>query len=298
MQIVSLLISLPIMAAILGVVMLIRFARGREWSALRDPQDMFDTMPGWLTAGFIGALRLVHMPTVWVLRFLVRHVAFRAQRRYLTAMLISRVSICGSGNLDHDGRFQMSAKAMAIDAVADMGGFRGERPIFVFGHWLGQFCAKSFMSLTATRQMLRKRQRLQIGLSDSNLADLAEYVKVGSVSLLLDMIEAGVTDGLPVVRRPLQSLRRLASDWHLIARIPTSRGEMSAIEIQKVYLSAAEDFVESTPATMRGEARIVIARWHEPSECDHRVPSRRPRHSRGARSSRLAHQAMDDRRVG
>ena len=34
--------------------------------------------------------------------------------------------------------------------------------------------------------MFRRRQRLQIGLSDSNLADLAEYVKVGSVSLLLD----------------------------------------------------------------------------------------------------------------
>lgn len=178
-------------------------------------------------------------------------------------MLASRVAICGSGNLDHSGRYQLSAKAMAIDSVTDMGGFRGERPIFVFGHWLGQYCAKTFLSLTSTRQMLCRRQRLQIGLSDSNVADLAEYVKVASVSLMLDVIESGDTAGLPVLRRPIRSLQRIASDWNLISRVPTSRGEMSAIEIQKVYLAAAERFVESTPANMRGESAIVLLRWRE-----------------------------------
>ncbi len=152
---------------------------------------------------------------------------------------------------------------MAIDAVADMGGFRGERPIFVYGHWLGQFCAKSFLSLGSTRQMFKRRQRLQIGLSDSNLADLAEYVKVGSVSLLLDMIESGETAGLPIIKGTISSLKRIASDWNLISRVPTSRGEMSAIEIQKIYLSAAEKFVDSTPANMRGEAPLVLFRWRE-----------------------------------
>lgn len=262
MQILCLIASLPLMGIIFLVVTVFKLLRGASMES-SEPQDMFDVVPNWLSTVLIAALRLVHLPTVLVLRFVARHIAFRRQRRCLTAFLVSRVALCGSGNLDHEGRYQMSAKAMAIDAVTDMGGFRGERPIYVFGHWLGQFCAKSFLSLGSTRQMFKRRQRLQIGLSDSNLADLPEYVKVGSVSLLLDMIESGRTEGLPIVKNTVRSLKRIASDWNLISRVPTSRGEMSAIEIQKVYLDAAEKFVEATPANMRGEAPIVLARWRE-----------------------------------
>lgn len=262
MQILCLLVSLPLMAVIFLVVTACKVFRGATVDS-NEPQDMLDTVPHWLSVLLIGALRLIHLPTVVVLRFVARHIAFRRQRRYLTAFLVSRVALCGSGNLDHDGCYQMSAKAMAIDAVADMGGFRGERPIYVYGHWLGQFCAKSFLSLGSTRQMFKRKQRLQIGLSDSNLADLAEYVKVGTVSLLLDMIESGETSGLPLVKSTIASLKRIASDWNLISRVPTSRGEMSAIEIQKIYLTAAEKFVASTAANMRGEAPLVLYRWRE-----------------------------------
>ncbi len=262
MQVLSLIASLPLMAMFSAIVLICRVVKGKS-PRVSDPNDLFEVVPPWIAAASIGLLRLVHFPTVIVLRFVAKHVAFRPQRRYLTACLASRVALCGTGNLDHDGRFQMSAKAMAIDSVADMGGFRGERPIFVYGHWLGQFCAKSFLSLGSTRQMFHRRQRLQIGLSDSNLADIAEYVKVGSVSLLLDMIESGDTAGLPVLKKPVKSLHRLAADWNLISRVPTSRGEMSAIEIQKVYLSAAENFTRQIPANMRGEAPLVLQRWRQ-----------------------------------
>ncbi|WP_218933321.1 proteasome accessory factor PafA2 family protein [Rubripirellula lacrimiformis] len=264
MQVVSLVISLPLMAMTFAAIGVGRMLGKRDdTESDQDPQDAFDSVPTWIAAGLIGSLRIVHFPTVLMLRFVARHVAFRVQRRYLTSMLISRVALCGTGNLDPDGLYQLSAKAMAIDTVADMGGFRGERPIFVYGHWLGQYCAKSFLSLASTRQMLRRRQRLQIGLSDSNMSDLAEYVKVGSVSLVLDMLEAGATTGLPEVKRPLDSLKRIASDWNLVSRVPTSRGDMSALEIQKSFLLAAESFVESTPANMRGESKMVIYRWRE-----------------------------------
>jgi len=250
------------MAVMFAIVLAGRAFLGKPLRLI-EPSDLFEVVPRWIASVAIGLLRMIHLPTVLVLRLVVRHVAFRRQRRYLTAFLVSRVAMCGTGNLDHDGRFQMSAKAMAIDSVADMGGFRGERPIFVYGHWLGQFCAKSFMSLSSTRQMFRRKQRMQIGLSDSNLSDLAEYVKVGTVSLLLDMIESGETTGLPVLKRPVKSLHRIASDWNLISRVPTNRGEMSAVEIQKVYLNAAERFVQQTPANMRGEAPLVLERWTE-----------------------------------
>lgn len=262
MQVVSLVLALPVMAIIMLVVVICRFGK-RSNVSMSDPHDVFEIVPSWISAVLITALRLVHLPTVLVLRFVARHVAFRRQRKYLTSFLVSRVALCGTGNLDHSGRYQMSAKAMATDKVADMGGFRGERPIYVYGHWLGQFCAKSFLSLASTRQMFRRKQRLQIGLSDSNLSDLAEYVKVGSVSLLLDMIESRQTASLPTMRQPIRGLHRLASDWNLVSRVATSRGEMTALDLQKLYLSAATKFVQSVASESRGEAPLVLRRWQE-----------------------------------
>ncbi|MAI70019.1 MAG: hypothetical protein CMM01_03805 [Rhodopirellula sp.] len=261
-QVISLLASLPVMAAILAVVLACKMLKGAEVS-FDKPDDLFKSVPRWITTPLLATLRCVHLPTVLLLRFVVRHVAFRRQRRHLTAFLVSRIVLCGTGTLDPNGRYHVSAKGIAIDSVADMGGFNGEKPIFVFGHWLGQFCAKSFYSLASTKQMLGRTQRLQIGLSDSNLSDLAEYVKVGSVSLLLDMVESGNHPKLPRLKSTIHALHRIAGDWHLVTRVATNRGEMSALDIQKSYLAAAESFVASVPRDQHGEATLVLKRWRE-----------------------------------
>ena len=234
-----------------------------EPAEMDESSEFYGAMPSWMSATIVFLLRAIHFPTVIVLGFVARHIAFRRIQKYLTAMLVSRVALCGSGNLDPDGCYQMSAKAMAIDSVAHMGGFRGERPIYVYGHWLNQFCAKSFLSLWSTKGMFRRQQRLQIGLSDSNLSDLAEFVKVGSVSLLIDMIEAGQVAGLPTVGRPVEALHHLAADWNLVSRVLTNRGKLSALEIQKNYITAAEAFVNSVPTNRQGEAKLVLYRWRE-----------------------------------
>ena len=261
-QVLSLLASLPVMAAILVVVFACKTIKGQA-VAFDKPDDLFDGVPRWVATPLLAILRCVHLPTVLILRFVVRHIAFRRQRRCLTAFLVSRVVLCGTGTLDPNGRYHVSAKGIAIDSVADMGGFNGEKPIFVFGHWLGQFCAKSFYSLGSTWQMFGRKQRLQIGLSDSNLSELAEYVKVGSVSLLLDMIESGHHRKMPRVKSPLQALARITSDWNLVTRVATNRGEMSALDLQKSYLAAAEAFVARVPTVHHGEAPLILKRWRE-----------------------------------
>ncbi len=281
-QVISLIVSLPI----LGIL----YLSGAVYRKLRRPTSsahaatsetssdppsasesdapVWDEVPRWLTATVIMLFRIIHFPTVVILKFVVRRIAFRQQRKYLTAFLASRVALCGSGNLDHNACFSMSPKAMAIDVLADLGGFRGERPVFVFGHWLTQFSAKSFLSLSSTRQMFRRHQRLQIGLTDSNMADLAEYVKVGSTSLLLDMIEQRRTADFPTItRKTIDIMHRLAGDWNLIARVKTSHGKLSALEIQKKYLRSAHAFVDATPESQRGEAPVVLERWQQLYDC-------------------------------
>ncbi|TWU42583.1 proteasome accessory factor PafA2 family protein [Novipirellula artificiosorum] len=280
MQVFTLLLSLPILWGVLLVGMTSRFWHRKERAIAEESEDdlaeegedfssepandletLFDAVPSFVTHGFVLTLRLIHLPTVGVLRFVARHVAFRPQRKYLAAFFASRIAICGAGTLDHEGRYRLSAKAMAIDTLSDMGGFRGEKPVFVFGHWLSQFCAKSFLSLSSTRQMFAKRQRLQIGLSDSNMSDHAEYVKFASTSLLLDLIESGHVGDLPQLRHGVDSIHRIAADWNLVSRVPTHRGELSALEIQRTYLNAAKQFVSQTPVPWIGEGPTVISRW-------------------------------------
>ncbi|OYP36792.1 proteasome accessory factor PafA2 family protein [Rhodopirellula sp. MGV] len=275
-QVFSLLFTLPVLALTVSLVFAIRLRQQQFGDRLanstsptnnRDPHqsagELFESLPEWLKGTLTTMLRLVHWPTVVLLRIVAKHVAFRKQRKYLTPLLVSRVALCGTGDLDHEGRYRLSAKALAIDAIADMGSYDGERPIFVYGHWLGQFCAKTFLSLGSSAAMFHRRQRLQIGLSDSNLSDLAEYVKVGQVSLILDMIESDQTADLLKLPKPIDALHQIAKDWDLVRRVRTSRGTMNAIEIQKTYFKAAQQFVESRPTSQRGEAELVLRRWAE-----------------------------------
>ena len=214
-------------------------------------------------AATVRILRLIHLPLVMLLGLIARRLAFRRQRKYLTAFLVSRIAVTGTGHLDARGKYWLSAKARSIDSVLGMGGYRGERPIYVFGHWLEQVCGQSLVSLRAAARLWRRRQRLQIGLSDSNIADMAEYLKVGTTALVLDLIEAGEASGLPVLRRPVESLHRLASDWNLITRVPTSRGEMSALEIQTLYFQACRRFVTTRGDQAPAEAWQILERWEE-----------------------------------
>ena len=138
-----------------------------------------------------------------------------------------------------------------------------ERPIYVFGHWLQQLCSESIISPRSLFSLLHRRQRLQIGVSDSNVADAAEYLKVGATSLVLDMIESGRAGGLPRLRKPLAALERIAGDWTLISRVETNRGPMTAIEIQRAYCVACHRFVRSCGDAAPEEAWKILDLWDE-----------------------------------
>lgn len=261
MQLFSQLLSLPFLALFVSLGM---------WANRRSPPtDSEDREVGErpLPPRHIGlmttVLRWLHLPMVIGLRGVCRHLAFRRQQRFLTAHLVSRVALCGGGHLDHDGRYVLSPKSVITDQLADMGGFNGERPIYVFGHWLSQLCAKSFFSPWAMASLLHRQQRLQIGLSDSNLSDAASLVKMGSVALILDMIDSGATEGLPRLKSPVTAAVELGQDWNLIRRVPTNRGEQSAVEIQRVYLAAARTYAETLEGERRRTAEHTLQHWRQ-----------------------------------
>src|SRR5690606_4334516 len=109
--------------------------------------------------------------------------------------------------------------------------------------------------------LMQPRQRLQIALGDSNMADTAEFLRIGSTLLVLDCFEAGELPNIPRVKRPIRSLHRLCADSTLTASVALGGGQTAtAIELQRFYWLACHRFLMRRPDAPV-EAREVLRRW-------------------------------------
>jgi hypothetical protein len=175
--------------------------------------------------------------------------------------------------IDDDGNFHLSDKAPAMNCLTGMGGVLGDRPVYSFGHFF-QMAADSWRNPIDYLQLFSGRQRLQIALGDSNRAELAEYLRIGTTLLVIDAIEAGHLPQPAKVRRPIRALRLVCADATLTWRIPMSSGQScTAIELQRSYLEACRAFLHEQEQTPN-EAWQVLRLWeetldtleHDPSE--------------------------------
>src|SRR5690606_32202349 len=107
----------------------------------------------------------------------------------------------------------------------------------------------------------RRRQRMQLGVSEANAAQVAEYLKVGTTCLVLDMIERGFLRDPPRLRRPVKAMRALGNDLTGKERRARDRRRgWSALELQRYYLQEAQRFLRESP-TPSLEAREIIRLW-------------------------------------
>lgn len=218
--------------------------------------------PPWLERLVLNATRVVTAPLAVALWLLVWLVAFRRTRRRLTAFLVSRPILAGSGMLDHGGQFWLADKASSINCVIGYGGFAWDRPVYTFGHFFKALCVEVLLSPRDFLELFAARQRLQIAIGDSNMADVAEYLRVATTMLVLDAIEAGELSAAPTVRHPIRALHAICRDPSLNAQVELSRGEATAIQIQRAYLGACRRFVERRPDAPR-EAYEILRLWEE-----------------------------------
>lgn len=237
---------------------LARFLFGRD---VAEGRETGQPCPPWLCHVMSWMTNVFAAPLAVALTVLIQAFAFRRTRRELLPFLLSRSIIAGAGMVDGDGRFHLADKAPAMNCVAALGGFLRERPIYCFGHF---FKAVFYDACFAPREYLelwKPRQRLQIALGDSNMADVAEYLRVGTTLLVLDCIEHGELPPLARVRRPIQALRRIGADPSLSASVTLAGGDkVTALELQRFYYQACRRFLErrdDAPA----EARDVLRRW-------------------------------------
>jgi proteasome accessory factor A len=187
--------------------------------------------------------------------------AFRPYRRQAMGFLVSRCVISGAGTLEDDGAFTLSEKAGGIRRIMRWTVMSGDRGLFEIGHLVKPLHAVGWFDWRGVAKLFQRRQRLQLGLSDANLCQVAEYLKVGATALVLDLVDAGRLGDAPVPADPVRALQFLASDPDLSAEIPLEGGgRMTALELQRYYLGRAEEWLREEPAVSL-EARRVVDLW-------------------------------------
>ena len=108
-----------------------------------------------------------------------------------------------------------------------------------------------------------KYRRLHVIIGDANLAELSTYLKVGTTSLVLAMIEAHALPRDLAIEEPVESLQAISHDPTLTHKIRLRDGRhMTAIEMQRLYLEQAQKFVDST-GDDDPQTADVLRRWAE-----------------------------------
>lgn len=101
-------------------------------------------------------------------------------------------------------------------------------------------------------------RRLHVIVGDSNMSETTTMLKVGSVDLILRMIEAGTIMGDMRLENPIRSIREISHD--ITGKHPLKMADgrtMTAIDIQREYLSRVTAFVRSHGAHNELVPRIL-----------------------------------------
>jgi Pup amidohydrolase len=112
-----------------------------------------------------------------------------------------------------------------------------------------------------------KYRRLHVIIGDANPSDVATYLKLGTTSIVLAMIEDGVVDPSTVaLGQPIPALRAISRDLSLAQTIEMADGSRrTALDIQWEYFERASKWAQSHGLdSVTEEVGVdVLARWEQ-----------------------------------
>ena len=147
----------------------------------------------------------------------------------LLPFFVSRQVLCGAGRV-------------GIGQQAQTAGFQISQRADFFEEQVG-------LETTVRRPIINTRdephahrdqwRRLHVIIGDANMSEYSSWVRVGTTALVLDLIESGNAPKLEL-DDPVAALRAISHDPTLTVTVKTSHGQMTALEIQQLYLEAAQ----------------------------------------------------------
>ena len=186
-----------------------------------------------------------------------RSTPFAEIVRHLTPFFVSRQVVCGAGRvgIGQDGRDTTPERGFQISQRADY------------------FEVEVGLETTLKRPIINTRdephadpalyRRLHVIIGDANLAEISIYLKVGTTSLVLAMIEDGFIDTDFTVDGAVRALRDVSHDPTLRQLITLRDGRrLTAVQLQLEYLDLARKFVEDRYGSDADAQTVdVLERW-------------------------------------
>jgi proteasome accessory factor PafA2 len=182
-----------------------------------------------------------------------RSTPFSEIVRNLTPFFVSRQVVTGAGRvgIGQDGRehgFQISQRADYFEVEVGLETTL-KRPII--------------NTRDEPHADPEKYRRLHVIIGDANLAEISNYLKVGTTSLVLAMIEDRFIGLDLAVEQPVRGLRDVSHDPTLKHQLSMADGRrLTAVQLQMEYLDLAKKYVEDRLGADADEQTVdVLARW-------------------------------------
>jgi proteasome accessory factor PafA2 len=183
-----------------------------------------------------------------------RNTPFADIVRDLTPFFVSRQIFTGAGKLGAEAQWDERGKAVyQLTQRADF------------------FETEVGLETTLKRPIINTRdephadpdkyRRLHVIIGDANLCEVATFLKIGSTSLVLEMIEDSFLPDLSL-ENPVRSLHDVSRDLTCRRQIELADGRMlSAVQLQWEYFEHASKYVERVDDSESN--RAVLVRWEK-----------------------------------
>ncbi|CAN5614155.1 depupylase/deamidase Dop [soil metagenome] len=182
-----------------------------------------------------------------------RQTPFAAIVGQLTPFFVTRQVFCGAGRVGigqdgHQHGFQISQRADFFEVEVGLETTL-KRPII--------------NTRDEPHADAAKYRRLHVILGDANLSELATFLKVGTTSLVLSMIESGWLGDDLRIAEPVRELRAVSHDPSLKHQVRMADGRlMTALQIQVEYLDRARKYVDDRLGSDADVQTVqVLAEW-------------------------------------
>ncbi|WP_368861978.1 depupylase/deamidase Dop [Frankia gtarii] len=184
---------------------------------------------------------------------MARSTPFGEIVRNLTPFFVSRQVVCGAGRVglgvdSREAGFQISQRADFFEVEVGLETTL-KRPII--------------NTRDEPHADPEKYRRLHVIIGDANMSEVATYLKVGTTSLVLAMIEDGWFSVDLSVDGPVAALRAISHDPSLKHLVTLRDGrKMTGVQLQMEYFEQARKYVENRfGADVDPQTADVLSRW-------------------------------------